>query len=152
MGPPLLHSLFFGFKGGSMIVDPQLSVRGWGTSNREVIDSTFARFFVTDASRSNTFLGRITSMSSLCALYGNNPTTMAAETKIAIERLFQNVAEFVEATVVETPLVGDYTPGNRYGLKITVEAVLNGERINLLQELAIGDSSFSIVKDFLEGR
>lgn len=135
-----------------MIVDPQLSVKGWGTSPRDLIDNTFARFFVTDASRSNTFLGRLSSMSLLCAKYGNDPAAMMQETKIAIERLFTNIATAVEASVTEIPLTGDAVAGNRYGLRIYVEGLLDGQRINLLQEVAIGDSTFVVVKNFLDGR
>lgn len=132
------------------IVDPQLSPQGWGTSNRQVIDNTFARFFVLDASRSNTFLGKITSMSELCAKYGNDPQAMCEETKVALEILFRNIAEMVVATVEDIPFKPTNDPNaGRYGLKITVETLLNGERRNLFRELAIGDSTFTIVKEYL---
>lgn len=131
-------------------VDPQLSPQGWGTSTRQVIDNTFARFFVLDASRSNTFLGKMTSMSELCAKFGYNPQAMCEETKVALEILFRNIAEVVIATVEEIPFSPTNDPNaGRYGLKITVETLLNGQRHNLFQELAIGDSTFTIVKDFL---
>lgn len=135
-----------------MNVDPCLSVQGWGTSNKQLIDKTFSRFFVLDPSRSNTFSGQIQSMAGLCARYGNDERAMREETKIAIERLFREIVDIIEVTVDIIPFQPDNDPNaGRYGLKITVETLLNGERYNLLQELAMGDSTFTVVKDFLNG-
>jgi len=132
------------------IVDPQLSMQGWGTSNQQILDNTFARFFVSEAAQSNTFHGRIGSMSYLVATFGNNPVTMAQETKIALERLFGRIVDVVEANVEVINFQPNGSDSNsRYGLKITVETVLNGQRRNLLENLEVGDTTFKAVKEFM---
>lgn len=132
------------------IVDPQLSPQGWGTSTKQIVDNTLARFFVSEGNQSTTFRGRIASMSDLVAKYGNNPSALTQETKIALERLFSRIVDVVEVTVIEIPL----TPGGtkyegRYGIEITVEVVINGERRNLLETLDIGDTTFKRVTEYM---
>lgn len=132
------------------IVDPQLSPQGWGTSNNQIIDNTLSRFFVSEENQSTTFRGSIGSMASLVAKHGSNPNAMAQETKIALERLFSRIVDVVEVGVEIVPV----TPGGtayegKYGIKITIEAVMNGERKNLLEELEIGDTTFKRIKEYM---
>lgn len=130
---------------------PTLSLKGWLEDPHEKASQLMGWFMMAQATQSRTFYGNIASMSDLVVRFGKSPGALCDEIKLQLESLFRSYFDEAEATVINLPLDGEDDANGRYQVKITLTAYTEGRRINLLEAIDVGNSTFNRVKAAING-
>lgn len=130
---------------------PTLSLKGWLEDPHEKGSQLMGWFMISQATQSRTFHGNIASMSELVVKYGKSPTALCEHIKIQLESLYRAYFDEATVSVIDLPLDGESTEHSRYQVKITVDAYVTNQRIQVLEGADIGDSTFNRVKAALNG-
>lgn len=120
---------------------PSLSSRGWVSDVIGKMDMLLANFLTSDYSQTELYLGNISSMQYLVKVYGSDPRTFSQELQRKLEDYIGRYFDAVQVKV-ETWYLNTEMNDGPYGVKIVITGVVNGQRINLMQEFEIRDSKF----------
>ena len=121
---------------------PTLTLKGWLEDANEKGSQLMSWFMMSQATQSRTFYGNIASMSDLVVRFGKMPGAMCDNTKIQLEQLFRGYFDEVQAEVTELPMPGETEFNGRYQIKILVTAFNGRERINVMENAEIENSTF----------
>ena len=120
---------------------PSLGSRGWVDDPDTVIDQLFANMLASDFSQSQLYHGEITSLQYIVKKSGHDPRRFCDDLQNALEQYIGRYFEFTQANVTSYFLDKETNDGP-YGVRIEVTAVIDGRRVNLLENIQIKDSRF----------